>query len=83
MSEISLGILASLNALDRQRDRLIEIAEDGQITEDELPDFARIQDRLNKISLTVESLKLWMKNTAANGNFDREKFTALLEDLHQ
>lgn len=83
LSEISLGILASLNALDRQRDRLIEITEDGQITEDELPDFARIQDRLNRISLTVESLKLWMKNTAANGNFDKEKFAALMEDLHQ
>ena len=38
----------------------MEIAEDGAVTEDELSDFMSIQKNLDKISTTVETLKLWM-----------------------
>lgn len=64
LPEITLGILSSLNALDKYKERLIEITEDGQITEDELPDFEKIAERLEKISVTVESLKLWIREAA-------------------
>ncbi len=62
LPEIALGILSSLNALDKCKERLIEITEDGQITSDEYTDFKKIQDQLEKISVTVESLKLWIKD---------------------
>ncbi|MBO5609311.1 MAG: helix-turn-helix domain-containing protein [Eubacterium sp.] len=60
LSELSLSIFNSLNALNKQKERLMEIAEDGAVTEDELPDFISIQKNLDKISTTVETLKLWM-----------------------
>lgn len=81
LPEITLGILSSLNALDKYKERLIEITEDGRITEDELPDFAKISDRLEKISVTVESLKLWVKDAAIAGGLDEEKLAALREAL--
>lgn len=81
LPEITLGILSSLNALDKYKERLIEITEDGKITEDELPDFAKIADRLEKISVTVESLKLWVKDAAIAGGLDEEKLAALREAL--
>ena len=83
LSEISLGILASINSLNKQKERLIEIAEDGTLSEDELPDFLAIQDRLEKLSLTVDSLKLWMDHALANEQFDQatiEKLRASTED---
>ena len=44
------------------KERLIEITEDGEITSDEYADFKKIQDQLEKISVTVESLKMWVRD---------------------
>ena len=62
LPEIALGLLSSLNALDKCKERLIEITEDGEITSDEYADFKKIQDQLEKISVTVESLKMWVRD---------------------
>ena len=77
LAEISLGILASVNSLNEQKERLIEIAEDGTISSDELPDFLAIQDRLEKLALTVDSLKLWVDHAVANEQFDTETLKGL------
>ena len=61
LSEISLSVLSTLNSLDDEKKRLIEIAEDGEISSDEMDDFMRIQAQLEKISLTADTLKLWME----------------------
>ena len=60
LSELSLSIFNSLNALNKQKERLMEIAEDGVVSDDEMTDFLSIQKNLDKISTTVETLKLWM-----------------------
>ena len=69
LSEISLSVLATLNSLEKEKDRLIEITEDGVITDDELEDFKRIQEQLSKISLTADTLMMWVQKAIADGNF--------------
>ena len=73
LSQITLSMLSTLNTLDREKERLIEITEDEHISGDEMADFARIQDQLDRISLAVESLKLWVDRTIASGDLDREE----------
>ena len=72
LSQITLETLAALNTLDKAKNRFIEITVDGQITEDELPDFIKIKEEMSKIASTVESLKLWVDETAASGKIDPE-----------
>nr|WP_297764598.1 helix-turn-helix transcriptional regulator [uncultured Butyrivibrio sp.] len=79
LSEIVLGMLSALNSLDKQKERLIDITADGEISEDELPDFVNIQEQLNQIDLTVESLKIWMANTIAEGKIDKNKLKEAAE----
>ena len=67
----ALEVLASLNSIDQERNRLIDIAVDGSITEDEYDDFVIIRDKLDRVSRTVESLKLWIQNTIASGELDK------------
>ena len=74
LSQIVLEMLATLNSIDNDKNRFIEISADGKITEDEFEDFLNIQDKLNKISLTADSLQLWIKNTIANGDINECKF---------
>ena len=71
LSQIVLEMLASLNTLNREKERLIEITVDGEITEDEYQDFAQIQSQLKKIAESVSSLQLWVEKTMAEGKNDR------------
>lgn len=59
LSQIVLEMLASLNSMSKQKDRLIEITADGKITGDELEDFIYIQEELERISIAVETLQLF------------------------
>lgn len=78
LSAIVLEMLASLNAMDRKKERLIEITADGEITNDEINDFIRIRKELERISVTVETLQLWTERMLANGQIDAEAYRAKL-----
>lgn len=76
LSQIVLEMLASLNAMNKRKDRLIEITADGTISEDELEDFIFIQEELERISITVETLQLWSEKMLATGMIDAERYKA-------
>ena len=76
LSQIILEMLASLNAMHKKQERLIEITADGQITGDELQDFIHIQKELEKISVAVETLQLWSEQMLANGSIDSAAYNA-------
>lgn len=77
LSQIILGMLASLNSMQRKQERLIEITEDGEISDEELKDFIFIQKELDKISMTVTTLKLWSEQQLVMGKIDREQYEIL------
>ena len=76
LSSIVLEMLASLNSVNKRKDRLIEIAADGKIDNDEIDDFIYIQEELERISITVETLQLWSEKMLANGVIDAEAYKA-------
>ena len=76
LSAIVIEMLASLNSVNKTKDRLIEIAADGIISEDEIDDFIQIQNELERISITVETLQLWAEKMLANGIIDAEQYRA-------
>lgn len=76
LSQIVLEMLASLNAMSRQKERLIEITVDGKITGDELEDFIFIQEELERISIAVETLQLWSEQMLATGAIDAGQYNA-------
>ena len=77
LSQIVLEMLASLNSMNKRKDRLIEITADGTISGDELADFIFIQEELERISITVETLQLWSEKMLATGVIDREAYNLL------
>ena len=72
LSVITLEMLSTLNTLSKEKDRLIDIAADGKVTEDEIPDFLQIKENLENMSLAIDSLKLWVEHTIASGEIDKE-----------
>ena len=71
---ITLEMLAVLNRLVKEKDRLIEITVDGKISPDELSDFKRIKTELEKMSMTIDSMQMWLDNTIAAGEIDKKSF---------
>ena len=76
LSQIVLEMLASLNSLGKQKERLIEITVDGKITGDELEDFIYIQEELERISIAVETLQLWCERMLDTGAIDKVQYEA-------
>jgi len=76
LSQIVLEMLASLNSMQKEKERLIEITVDGRISGDELADFVDIQAQLEKISVAVETLQLWAERMLATGAINREEYLA-------
>ena len=74
LSQIVLEMLASLNSMDRKKERLIEITADGMIEGDEIKDFINIQNELEKISITVETLQIWAEQMIADKKIDIEEY---------
>lgn len=70
LSQIILELLASLNSMNSKRERLIEITVNGRIDKSEIEDFVHIQEELERISVTVETLQFWCERMLANGAID-------------
>ena len=79
LSQIVLEILASLNSVQNKKDRLIEIAADGAIKNDELKDFVFIQEELEKISKTVDTLQFWVEKMKSEGKIDLVQYNRIKE----
>ena len=73
LSQIVLEMLATLNILENDKNRFIEITADGAIDDSEIEDFVSIQEKLNRISMVANTLQLWVEQTIADGIIDKEK----------
>lgn len=74
LSQITLEMLATLNSLNRDKERLIEITVDGIISEDEIKDFLSIQESLEKMALAISALQLWIEQKINDGILDKSLF---------
>lgn len=59
LPQITLGLLSTLNTLNKERDEIINISADGLISEDEQEEFQIFLSHLSEMSLAIETLKLW------------------------
>ena len=81
LAQIVLEMLSSLNSMKKSQERLIEITADGIIEDDEIRDFVQIQKELEHISITVETLQLWVEEMIADNKIDIEKYNKIKEEV--
>ena len=71
LGQIAVETLNALNRMSRNKDRLLEIVEDGQVRPDEYQDFTEIKQVLDKIALSVSNLQLWVNEQIAAGKLQQ------------
>lgn len=77
LTQIVLEMLSSLNSMKKSQERLIEITADGVIDDDEIKDFVFIQNELERISITVETLQLWVEQMLADEKINMDKYNEI------
>lgn len=70
LAQIAVETLNALNRMNRSKDRLLEIVEDGQVRSDEYEDFVEIKEVLDRIALSVANLQLWVNEQIAAGKLN-------------
>lgn len=74
LAQIVLAMLSALNSMRKRQERLVEITADGTIAEDELEEFVRIQEELERISISIEALQLWSEQKISLGEIDAKSY---------
>ena len=81
MSEYITTYTGQHNEINPLTGRLIQIARDGKITDDEIKDFAFISQKLDEVSLAIDSLNLWVDKTASENGLNIELLNETKETL--
>ena len=81
--QIAVKLVATINSLGEETDRFLEIIADGKVEDKELREFATFQNKLEEISIAVETLQLWSESTEALDVIDTDKLAAMRESLKE
>ncbi len=68
--QIVVETLNGINRLNQYKDRLLEIAEDGAVSGDEMEDFGAIKETMDKLQVALSSLQLWLEEQMAQGEIE-------------
>ena len=58
----AMELLAALGALEGEKERLIAIAADAAVTEDEREAFGEIRQKLTRLETAIRSLRIWIEH---------------------
>lgn len=61
LDRITIQALSSFRRLDKTKEILLDITEDGIITEDEKLDMQKVLDDLEELETVAQNLRIWVK----------------------
>ncbi len=61
LDRITVQAMASFRRLNATKELLLDITEDGMITEDEKLDMQKILDNLEELEIITQNLRIWVK----------------------
>ncbi len=74
LSQIAIETLNALNKMNREKERLLEIVEDGMVCPEEREDFVMIKATLDKIAVSVRTMQLWIDSAIVQGKLPKDFF---------
>lgn len=61
LDRLTIKLLSAFRSGEDMKNILLDITEDGKITEDECPQLEKVIEFLNRISIVSAELKLWIE----------------------
>ncbi len=71
--QVTVQLLAAVNEVSQEKDRLLSIAVDGRVNDYERKDFDEILRKLAALETSIESMKIWIEHAADTGKLDEAR----------
>lgn len=72
-SQVTVELLAALNAMEKEKDRLIAISVDGRVNYFERKDFDLVLDRLDRLDRSIQNMRVWIEHARNTGKMDESE----------
>lgn len=70
LPQLTVELLSALNALEKEKDQLIDISVDGRVNDFERRQFDVILEKLLRLERSIRGMRIWIEHAVANGKLD-------------
>lgn len=73
LPQLTVELLSALNAMEEEKNRLIDISVDGRVSEKERKQFDVILSKLAALDRSIRCMRIWIEHALLTGKLDEEK----------
>jgi len=70
LPQIAIELVNAVSLLYREKDQILQIAEDGRVSREEYGDFSALKETISKLIVSAQTLDLWLETETAQGRID-------------
>ena len=70
LPQLTVELLSALNAMEEEKNRLIDISVDGRVNDFERRKFDAILEKLTRLERSIRGLRIWIEHAAQSGKLD-------------
>ena len=70
LPQLTVELLSGLNALEAEKNRLIDISVDGRVSFHEREQFDAIRAKLDRLERAIRGMRIWIEHAAMSGKLD-------------
>ncbi len=70
LPELTVELVSALNAMNGEKDRLIDISVDGRVNDFERRSFDAILEKLARLESAIRSVRIWIEHARHTGKLD-------------
>ena len=70
LSQVTVRIISALNAMEAEKNKLIDISVDGRVNDFERKDFDAILEKISIIDRCIRELRIWIEHAMNTGKID-------------
>ena len=72
LPQLTVELLSALNAMEDEKNRLIDISVDGRVTENERAQFDAILRKLSALDRSIRGMRIWIEHALYAGKLEEE-----------
>ena len=73
LPQLTVELLSALNAMEEEKNRLIDISVDGRVSDTERARFNVILQKLAALDRAIRGMRIWIEHAMYTGKLDEEK----------
>ncbi len=73
LPQLTVELLSALNAMEEEKNRLIDISVDGRVSDTERKQFNVILSKLSALDRSIRGMRIWIEHALITGKLEEER----------